>query len=874
MKKIFLLSLLALLLGIGNPTSKAQNKIPLENLIPNDEYFIFELNLENEKQSAPILKLIERFEKKAKNEIPKIKRPVLENFLNILKEPNRFLMTIKINDENTRLIDDLAEFDFSSILYRGYYYDTNNYFEKMLQLIKNLGIEYTKNSYNSKDYYEITFPEKFQNLIPIEKEYIAVIDGIIIETNSLESLKKSIDLKPENSLRNNPKYQKTTSAINHEYLAGIFINWEAIMNNIISWVEQENPEDAKQLRMQKYDYYFGAVLGIDPIGYRFTANAVSSKEVFDELGYTYSDILNFTPRLYKEFPSKSPIFYQEQFNYKALVTGMLNMFNKTIVLKQESRTNSDETDEGEKSKEEPFSIEQTFEEYTGLNLQNDILSWMDKEIAFGLQFDSDESLLPALTLMINANTDPQVAQKTLDNLTTSIEQGLITLSALMEGKNYVSLNEITEGNSTFKQISVDLPAILKDPYLTSGNPIPENIQNYIKPLSIIYGINDKNLVFLSTYSDIAKHFGEGLQSNQDFKSLYETLNSSKGPFAYMSLQNLFTQVLTASEKNEISKNIYSRENIKNLVIFKEILSILSYIKDFASISEEMDPYSMSNRTLIRKQNPEDSRNQIHSFEEDQQNFEESKTKDSDKDGRTDYEEEFIYGTNKSKRDYVSAIQFTDVTSNDWFSTYVHALANNNIIGGYADTKGKKSFKPFQNITRAEFVKLVVDVFGIKKAYYIGEEPFSDVKSRDDWFYPYVLGAYNAGLIKGYEDSTFRPHAPINRAEALKIALSAYRESFEDKQTADSSFADTEGHWAKTYAEFAATKGIIKGFDLQKALDSKPKLYFAPDRLITRAEAVKIIAEIRKLQYTEIYTENPLEKFEDEIFDEIINLITN
>ena len=49
----------------------------------------------------------------------------------------------------------------------------------------------------------------------------------------------------------------------------------------------------------------------------------------------------------------------------------------------------------------------------------------------------------------------------------------------------------------------------------------------------------------------------------------------------------------------------------------------------------------------------------------------------------------------------------------------------------------------------------------------GDNPFTDVVA-DSWYYDYVVGSTQYGWITGYADGTFRPEAPITRAEVTAI----------------------------------------------------------------------------------------------------------
>ena len=98
----------------------------------------------------------------------------------------------------------------------------------------------------------------------------------------------------------------------------------------------------------------------------------------------------------------------------------------------------------------------------------------------------------------------------------------------------------------------------------------------------------------------------------------------------------------------------------------------------------------------------------------------------------------------------------------WLNTEDHFA----YIVGYEDGE----VKPNNNITRAEvatiFFRLLTDE--ARADFWSQENDYSDV-SATDWFNNAVSTLSNAGIIDGYEDGTFRPNAPITRAEFTAIA---------------------------------------------------------------------------------------------------------
>lgn len=119
-------------------------------------------------------------------------------------------------------------------------------------------------------------------------------------------------------------------------------------------------------------------------------------------------------------------------------------------------------------------------------------------------------------------------------------------------------------------------------------------------------------------------------------------------------------------------------------------------------------------------------------------------------------------TDETRESYWSQSSgFTDVASGAWYNNAVSTLTRAGILDGYEDG----SFRPNASITRAEFTKIAVSFF--KHAGGASSNPFNDVPDSA-WYAEFVKAAAELGLIDGYEDGTFRPNAPITRAEACTI----------------------------------------------------------------------------------------------------------
>lgn len=142
------------------------------------------------------------------------------------------------------------------------------------------------------------------------------------------------------------------------------------------------------------------------------------------------------------------------------------------------------------------------------------------------------------------------------------------------------------------------------------------------------------------------------------------------------------------------------------------------------------------------------------------------------------------------------------------------------ISGYPDgTVG-----PDKTITRAEaatmFYNLLADKNGDAKA-------FTDVPANQ-WYAKAVMTLAGKGVISGYPDGTFKPNAPITRAEFVTMAMNFANAG---KGTA-CSFPDVpQNMWYYGAIAGATQNGWISGY---------PDGTFGPDRYITRAEVTSVI----------------------------------
>lgn len=91
--------------------------------------------------------------------------------------------------------------------------------------------------------------------------------------------------------------------------------------------------------------------------------------------------------------------------------------------------------------------------------------------------------------------------------------------------------------------------------------------------------------------------------------------------------------------------------------------------------------------------------------------------------------------------------------------------------------------------------------------------FGDVSSSHS-NYDAIEYVQSEGIVVGYEDGTYKPDQPINRAEFTKIIIEAtYDDSEIDDCTPSKDFSDLKTtDWYEKYVCVAANNGIIDGYD--------------------------------------------------------------
>lgn len=180
----------------------------------------------------------------------------------------------------------------------------------------------------------------------------------------------------------------------------------------------------------------------------------------------------------------------------------------------------------------------------------------------------------------------------------------------------------------------------------------------------------------------------------------------------------------------------------------------------------------------------------------------------------------------------SAQMFSDLLDTYWAKSVIYSLSQKGIVGGYSDG----TFKPSNNITRAEFAQILTKALGMS-----GETPsvstYTDVVPGA-WYYGSVEASDKAGLIKGYETGEFRPDAKISRQEVAVILIRALKMEGDavSRASEKTSFTDDAdiASWARGFVTSAAQQGLVSG---------NTDNTFKANNNATRAEACAMIYRV-------------------------------
>ncbi|RKD26934.1 Ig-like domain (group 2) [Caminicella sporogenes DSM 14501] len=336
-------------------------------------------------------------------------------------------------------------------------------------------------------------------------------------------------------------------------------------------------------------------------------------------------------------------------------------------------------------------------------------------------------------------------------------------------------------------------------------------------------------------------------TNKDSSSGGGGSASSKGIKVYTGVETKVEKygVIINIPKDAINKDIYvkiSKENSTSNIKLKEEEKLISKIFKITK-DREVDFNKEVIITLpFEKTKVNENENAIAIYCYDEKDDKWIKLKDTEVDFKnskisgkikqfTKFAVIAIKKTEKKEEKVKTEENIKDIKGH-WAEKYVKELVKIGVISGYPD----KTFKPEKDITRAEFITILVKAFKLEGRK--GKE-FKDIKGH--WAKEEIKLAASNGIIEGYEDGTCRPNEKITREEMAVIVAKVlkqkgYKEAILEELNI---FTDKEeiSVWAREAISMCVKEKIIRGMG-----DGR----FAPKERANRAQAAVMLYKLYNL----------------------------
>lgn len=168
--------------------------------------------------------------------------------------------------------------------------------------------------------------------------------------------------------------------------------------------------------------------------------------------------------------------------------------------------------------------------------------------------------------------------------------------------------------------------------------------------------------------------------------------------------------------------------------------------------------------------------------------------------------------------------FKDVKKTHQFYEAIMHLTANGVINGYEDG----TYKPGQQISRAHAAKIIALALDLDTVN-VKDPGFKDVKKNHP-YYGHIAALVNAGIIKGYEDNTFKPTGNLTRAHIAQMIVLGYK--LQEEKLSNLPFKDiNEKQWFSDYIQTLFSNKITSGTTATT---------FSPNAFVTRGQVASFL----------------------------------
>lgn len=636
-----------------------------------------------------------------------------------------------------------------------------------------------------------------------EDFYFSYLNGNLIAASKEGIISDLLMQNNPDTINNNTDYQYFLSKINPDSFFKVFINFENAADEVLagsSWLKTEGIAVHQTLNGLE-----GTIM-VSP-------SAIANMNMGS---------FSFVPELYKQVNPKNLLLYGETFNLRGHGAETVKLMS------------TEEVDFEEVINE----IATGFQEETGLSWDGDLSTLFEQRTAWAIHSEFDGQYYPALTLISEVRNREGVAKavlasakdKLISSLNESFEEAYQAELSYRENyasfytdptdpqldplppkeelrKRFYQVSTVAMPDGNFDQITIDPNA--RQNFDSDSAPVDSKAL-----FTISARVTSSGQLIVTTFSDPKKVFSTpGLASDTDWQKNFN--GESALEISYLHFANLKNYLLDLGEKFEAGEEF--TQGVEDFLgpfstWYSKTKADQGYI--LAQFKLGMDLSKIDGLIKVISQIGISMTESFDRMEED------------------------YYDYTEDLPGFGLANNFSDVDSGAWYAKDVFNLDYYDIMNGYGD-----QFRPNQKITRAEFVKTLMSANeNYRGIYYTAVEPsqyFSDVSS-DAWYASYINRARAHQIVTGYSDNTFRPDAPITRAEAVKIITSASPELFGLNTPSEMHKLLGENHPFYDVLPTDWFYDSVYGAYWAKVVTGKTATSFAPHDYLTRAETAALI----------------------------------
>lgn len=421
---------------------------------------------------------------------------------------------------------------------------------------------------------------------------------------------------------------------------------------------------------------------------------------------------------------------------------------------------------------------------------------LEQELAaeFGEDLPSYESIFnkqTAFLVDLNETIIPEFTIAMADVTSTEADEIIALINEIVpeEVNNSNFTVEFTDINSNLKKVTV--------------TPTTENVEAdilNIEEIVITYGLYEGNFIFTNNPNVLTE--SKTLADNISFSNSHAASKANVGAISYIDFATIAEQIsIYEDELSRLDDSFVSEvpSAVEEILTEMGIWSGYSYIANNKLLAESQ--FKLPADLLLE---------QLETL--------------------VDNEDSFFTSYNYNP--------YSDVNEDVWYYDEISQAYELYIIDtfDYETETYSYDFKPAKEITRGEFVQMIVAAYELEyeDISQYGSDIFSDVDS--DSYFDYAIGvAYEKGIIQGDDDAnTFRPNDTLNRAEAVQILYNA-SPLLQGKESSTNNFIDVpQDAWYKNVVSVAVQESIVKGINPEE---------FAPSKNLNKAEAVTLLIRL-------------------------------